>query len=203
MTEVRTSFLPFVIPDTDETEIDAVAETIRSGWLTTGARTREFEDRFAAAVGAKHAMAVNSCTAAMHLALEAVGLRPGDEVLTTPRTFAATAEVVRYFGARRVFVDVDDRCLNLRADLLEGAITDRARAVMPVHVAGLLADLDSSQWISGTVSRGSNTLPAPSRQNMRTARSEVQANDRVVWAGARASRDTGEPPGLVWAQSAE
>src|SRR5690606_35829677 len=101
-----------------------------------------FEAAFAEAVGAKHAVAVNSCTAAMHLALEAVGLGRGDEVITTPYTFAATAEVVRYFDARPVLVDVDAETLNLRPDLIEGAVTERTKAVLPVHVAGLPADLD-------------------------------------------------------------
>ena len=94
---MRDSFLPFALPDTDDSEIDGMAEAIRSGWITTGPKTQQFEAEFAAAVGARHAIAVNSCTAAMHLALEAIGLQRGDEVITTPYTFAATAEVIRYF----------------------------------------------------------------------------------------------------------
>src|SRR5262245_22872290 len=94
---VRETFLPFALPDTDDAEIAEVAEAIRSGWVTTGPKTHRFEVEFAARVGAKYAIAVNSCTAAMHLALEAIGLKPGDEVITSPYTFAATAEVVRYF----------------------------------------------------------------------------------------------------------
>jgi len=109
----RSTFLPFALPDTDETEIAEVADAIRSGWVTTGPKARQFEADFAAFVGARHAVAVNSCTAAMHLALEALGLQAGDLVLTTPLTFAATAEVVRYFGATPVFVDVDPVTLNL------------------------------------------------------------------------------------------
>ena len=106
---MRDSFLSFALPDTDHSEIDSVAETIRSGWVTTGPKTQQFETEFAATVGARHAIAVNSCTAAMHLALEALGLQRGDEVITTPYTFAATAEVIRYFDARPVLVDVDER----------------------------------------------------------------------------------------------
>jgi dTDP-4-amino-4,6-dideoxygalactose transaminase len=136
------AFLPFALPDLDATELAAIAEVLDSGWVTTGAKAHQFEAQFAAAVGATHAVAVNSCTAAMHLALDAIGLKPGDEVITTPYTFAATAEVVRYFDARPVFVDVDDRCLNMRADLLEAAVTSRTRAVIPVHIAGLPADLE-------------------------------------------------------------
>ena len=103
---VRKDFLPFSRPDIEQAEIDEVVGTLRSGWITTGSKTRQFEADFAAYVGATHAVAVNSCTAAMHLALEAVGLQRGDEVITSPYTFAATAEVVRYFDARPVFVDV-------------------------------------------------------------------------------------------------
>jgi dTDP-4-amino-4,6-dideoxygalactose transaminase len=144
----REFFLPFALPDTDDSEIACVVEAIRSGWITTGPKTRLFEAEFAAAVGAKHAIAVNSCTAAMHLALEAIGLERGDEVITTPYTFAATAEVVRYFDARPILVDVDERCLNMRADLLEAAITGRTKAIMPIHIAGLPADLDAIHEVS-------------------------------------------------------
>jgi perosamine synthetase len=138
---MRDTFLPFALPDLDEAEFEQIKESLASGWVTTGPKTRQFEAEFAAAVGAKHAVALNSCTAAMHLALEAIGLRRGDEVITTPYTFAATAEVVRYFDARPVLVDVDPRSLNMRADLLEAAITPRTRAIIPVHIAGLPADL--------------------------------------------------------------
>lgn len=136
-------FLPFAKPDIGADEIEAVQEAIASGWLTTGPKTREFERVFAERVGAKHAIAVNSCTAAMHLALEAMGLQRGDEVITTPYTFAATAEVIRYFDARPVLVDVDPTTLNIRPDLLEGAITEKTRAIIPVHIAGYPADLDA------------------------------------------------------------
>jgi perosamine synthetase len=123
----RSSFLPFALPDTDETEVDEVAATIRSGWLTTGAKTRQFEAEFALFLGARHAVAVNSCTAAMHLALEALGLQPGDLVVTTPLTFAATAEVVRYFGATPLFVDVDPVTLNLDPACLAEVCADLAQ----------------------------------------------------------------------------
>src|SRR5262249_38139204 len=105
----REAFLPFALPDVDDAELTQIKEALESGWVTTGPKTRQFEAEFAACVGATHAIAVNSCTAAMHLALEALGLRRGDEVITTPYTFAATAEVVRYFDARPVLVDVDPR----------------------------------------------------------------------------------------------
>lgn len=140
---MRISFLPFALPDIDETELAEVREALEAGWVTTGLKVRQFESAFAAAVGAKHAIAVNSCTAAMHLALEAIGLQRGDEVITTPYTFAATAEVVRYFDARPVLVDVGAHDLNIHADLIEAAITPRTRAIIPVHIAGLPAELDA------------------------------------------------------------
>ena len=138
---MRASFLPFALPDVGEEEIASVTDSLRSGWLTTGPKTVEFETRFAKAVGAKHAIAVNSCTAAMHLALEASGVGQGDEVITTPYTFAATAEVIRYFDARPVFVDVDARTLNLRPELVSQAVTPRTKAVIAVHVGGYPAEL--------------------------------------------------------------
>lgn len=141
--EKRTAFLPFALPDIGDEELAEMAEAVASGWITTGPKTRAFEAAFAEFVGAKYAIAVNSCTAALHLALEAIGLKAGDEVITTPYTFAATAEVIRYFDARPVFVDVEPDTLNLRADLLEDAITDRTRAIIPIHIAGLAADLDA------------------------------------------------------------
>ncbi|HEV2722480.1 MAG TPA: DegT/DnrJ/EryC1/StrS aminotransferase family protein, partial [Thermoanaerobaculia bacterium] len=139
---VRETFLPFARPDIDGDEIREVSEALRSGWVTTGPKTEQFEREFAVAVGAKHAVAVNSCTAALHLALEAAGVRAGDEVITTPYTFAASAEVIRYFDARPVLVDVDAETLNIRADLIEPAITAKTKAILPVHIAGTAADLD-------------------------------------------------------------
>jgi perosamine synthetase len=140
---VRKDFLPFSRPDIEQAEIDEVVDALHSGWITTGPKTHQFEADFAAYVEAKHAIAVNSCTAAMHLALEAIGLQQGDEVITSPYTFAATAEVVRYFEAKPVFVDVCPADLNLNPDLIEAAITQRTKAIIPVHIAGLPADLDA------------------------------------------------------------
>src|SRR5690606_12580458 len=118
-----------------------VAEVIASGWLTTGPKAREFEAAFAARVGAKHAIAVNSATAAMHLALEACGLQAGDEVITSTMTFAATAEVVRYFNAKPVLVDIEPLTLNLNVEQVADAVTPRTKAIIPVHVGGQAADL--------------------------------------------------------------
>jgi dTDP-4-amino-4,6-dideoxygalactose transaminase len=145
---MRDAFLPFAIPDLGEAELTAIADVLRTGWITTGPKVKEFELRFAEEVGARHAIAVNSCTAAMHVGLEAMGVARGDEVITTPYTFAATAEVIRYLDARPVFVDVDPRCLNLRADGIEQAITPRTKAIIPVHIAGLPADLDDVMTVA-------------------------------------------------------
>src|SRR5689334_1810251 len=103
----RSTHLPYALPDLGPGELDEVKAVLDSGWITTGPKAREFEQAFAEYVGARHAVAVNSCTAAIHLALEAAGVRTGDFVVTTPYTFAATAEVVRYFDAVPVFVDVE------------------------------------------------------------------------------------------------
>jgi len=138
---MRESYLPFALPDIDERELTEVEQALLSGWVTTGPKTHQFEQEFAAAIGARHAIAVNSCTAAMHLALEAVGLQPGDEVITTPLTFAATAEVVRYFDARPVLVDVDAETLNIDTAQIDAAINERTRVIMPVHLAGLPANM--------------------------------------------------------------
>ena len=145
---MREEFLPFAQPDTDQREINAVSQVIASGWLTTGPKTREFEAAFAEYVGAKHAVAVNSATAAMHLALESAGIQEGDEVITTTMTFAATAEVVRYFNAKPVLVDIDANTFNIDVNQIESAITGKTKAIIPVHVAGQAADLDSVQRIA-------------------------------------------------------
>lgn len=136
-------FIPVSIPDVGEAEVDAVVAVLRSGWLTTGARTREFEARFGAAVGGEHCLAVNSCTAALHLALEALGVRRGDEVIVPTMTFAATAEVVQYLGAIPVLVDVRASDHNVDPAAVERAITPRTRAVIPVHFGGVPADVDA------------------------------------------------------------
>lgn len=139
----RVAFLPFAVPHITDAEIDEVIDTLRSGWLTTGPKTKRFEREFAEVVGAPHAIAVNSATAAMHLALDALGLQPGDEVIVPVYTFTATAEVVVYFRARPIFVDVDSVTCNLDPTKLEERITPRTRAIMAVHFAGLPAEMDA------------------------------------------------------------
>jgi len=135
-------FLPFALPDIGEEEINEVVDTIRSGWLTTGPRTRQFEEQFAQLMGGdQYAIAVNSATAGLHLALEAIGIGPGDEVITTAYTFTATAEVIRYLGANPVFLDCNPITLNIDVGKIRAAITPRTRAIIPVHLAGLPCDM--------------------------------------------------------------
>jgi dTDP-4-amino-4,6-dideoxygalactose transaminase len=136
-------FLPFALPDIGDAEINEVIDTLRSGWITTGPKARRFEEDFGAFLGnpGLHCMAVNSATAGLHLALEALGLGPGDEVITTTHTFTATAEVVRYLGADVVLVDIDPTTLCINPELVEAAITPRTKVIMPVHYAGLAADM--------------------------------------------------------------
>src|SRR5213083_795839 len=119
---MRDTFLPFALPTIGEAEIAEVVDTLRSGWLTTGPKTHRFEQEFAAYVGSRHALAVNSATAGLHLALDAVGLRPDDIVFTSPLTFTATAEVVRYFGARPMFADICPDSMNLDPEKLAQAL---------------------------------------------------------------------------------
>lgn len=138
------AFLPFALPDIGEEEIAEVVDSLRSGWLTTGPKAKRFERDFAEFLGGGlEAIAVNSATAGLHLALEAVGIGPGDEVITTPYTFTATAEVIRYLGANPVFVDIDPVTLNIDAAKIEERITDRTRVILPVHFAGLPCNMDA------------------------------------------------------------
>ncbi|HET9324313.1 MAG TPA: DegT/DnrJ/EryC1/StrS family aminotransferase [Gaiellaceae bacterium] len=134
--------LSFQPPAVGEEEIEAVARTIRSGWLTTGPNAAELERRFAEYVGAEHAIAVASGTAAMHLVLVALGIGPGDEVITTPITWPATANVIVHTGATPVFVDVRESDLNIDPELVAGAVTERTKAILPVHLAGQPVELE-------------------------------------------------------------
>jgi dTDP-4-amino-4,6-dideoxygalactose transaminase len=137
------TWLPFALPDITEAEIEEVVATLRSSWITTGPRAKKFEQAFAERVGASHAIAVNSCTAALHLALEALGVRAGDEVILPTLTFAATAEVVHYLGARPVLVDVSTSDHQIDPASVEAHITPRTRAIVPVHFGGQTCDMDA------------------------------------------------------------
>jgi dTDP-4-amino-4,6-dideoxygalactose transaminase len=137
------TFMPFALPDIGEDEIAEVVHSLRSGWVTTGPKTKQFENDFSAFLGGgATSIAVNSATAGLHLALEALGITQGDEVITTPHTFTATAEVIRYLGAHPIFVDIDPNTLNINASQIEAAITPRTRAILPVHFAGLACEMD-------------------------------------------------------------
>jgi len=141
-------FLAFSLPEIGEDEISAVVKTLRSGWLTTGPVTFQFESEFRESVGAGSALAVNSCTAGLHLALAALGIGPGDEVITTPLTFCSTVNVILQTGARPVLADVG-LDLNIDPDSVRRSITSRTRAIIPVHLAGLPCEMDSIWAIAG------------------------------------------------------
>jgi dTDP-4-amino-4,6-dideoxygalactose transaminase len=136
------TFLPFALPDIGEEEISEVVDSLRSGWITTGPKTKKFELDFSNFLDSNlHTIAVNSATAGLHLALEAVGVTEGDEVITTTYTFTSSAEVVRYLGAHPVFVDINPETLNIDINKIETAITSKTKAIMPVHFAGLSCDM--------------------------------------------------------------
>jgi dTDP-4-amino-4,6-dideoxygalactose transaminase len=135
-------FLPFALPEIGEEEIAEVVSALRSGWVTTGPKAKQFEADFAEYLGGGlEAIAVNSATAGLHLGLEALGVGPGDEVITTTHTFTATAEVIRYLGADPVFVDIDPTTLCIDIDEVEAAITPRTKVIIPVHFAGRSANM--------------------------------------------------------------
>jgi dTDP-4-amino-4,6-dideoxygalactose transaminase len=143
MTVPALPFLPFALPEIGDAEIAEVVDTLKSGWVTTGPKAKRFEAAFTEFLGdaSLESIAVNSATAGLHLALEALGIGPGDEVITTTHTFTATAEVVRYLGADVVLVDIDPATLNIDPKAIEAAITPRTKCILPVHYAGLAADM--------------------------------------------------------------
>jgi len=170
--KMKKRFIPFSQPLIGDEEISEVVDTLKSGWLTTGPKTKQFETEFARYIGCRHAIAVSSCTAALHLALDAVGVGADDIVLTTPMTFAATAEVIRYLGAKPVFVDIDEGTMNMSPQLLEDTLSsmsaadrERVKAVVPVHMAGHPCDMDPILDIAGryglrVIEDAAHTMPA-------------------------------------------
>ena len=144
MSNTAPDFLPFHLPLIEQDEIDEVVDCLQSGWLTTGPKVKVFEEEFRQAVGAKYALAVNSGTAALHLCVESAGVGSGDKVITTPFTFTATAEVIRYMGADPVFVDIDDDTLNIDPNAVVSAFENESniKSIIPVHFAGQAADMD-------------------------------------------------------------
>jgi dTDP-4-amino-4,6-dideoxygalactose transaminase len=147
---VRKDFLPFCQPDIGQAEIDEAVDTLRSGWITTGPKTKEFEKRFAQYIGCWHALAVNSCTGGLHVALAAAQIGPGDEVIVPTMTFCATANIVVHLGATPVLVDVEPDTLNIDPRCLEAAISPRTKAVIPVHLYGHPCDMDGIREIART-----------------------------------------------------
>ncbi|MDT8284517.1 MAG: DegT/DnrJ/EryC1/StrS family aminotransferase [Thermovirgaceae bacterium] len=145
---MRNDFLPFARPDISEEAISDVVDSLRSGWITTGPKAIRFERSFGEYVGSPWALAVNSATAGLHLALLAFGIGPGDEVITTPMTFAATVNTIVWVGAKPVLADIDPVTLNIDPSLVEKAVTPRTKAVIPVHFAGRPCDMDAIEVIA-------------------------------------------------------
>lgn len=144
----RDEFLPYCRPYFDDDELNRVADVLKSGWWTKGSVTREFEKVFAEYVGAKYAVAVNSCTAAMHIALVAKGIGEGDEVISTPMTFCSTINTIVHTGAKPVLVDIDSKTGLIDVDKIEAAITEKTKAIVPVHYAGQSCDMDKINAIA-------------------------------------------------------
>jgi dTDP-4-amino-4,6-dideoxygalactose transaminase len=168
---MRDTFLPFHVPQIESEEIESVEDTLRSGWLSTGPKTQVFESEFANFLGTDHAIAVNSCTAALHLALDAVGITNGDEVLVPTMTFAATAAVVTYCGAKPVLVDCEPDTLNIDAQQIPQAATSKTKAVIPVHFAGQPCDMTSITQFAAhhnwaVIEDAAHALPAYYRKAM-------------------------------------
>src|SRR5688572_14185024 len=163
----RETFLPFAVPCIGQEEIDEVVDTLRSGWITTGPKTKQFEREFAAYIGTPTALALNSCTAALHVALHTLGIGPGDEVITTTNTFAASVNVIEHVGAKPVLVDIEPDTMNIDPAAIAQALTERTRAVLPVHFAGHPADLDAIRDAIGPatpiIEDAAHALPAKYR----------------------------------------
>jgi dTDP-4-amino-4,6-dideoxygalactose transaminase len=147
--EIRKEFLPFSRPSIGEREIESVVACMKSGWITTGAVCKRFEDKFCKLTGAGRAIAFQSATAGMHLILTAIGLKQGDEVITPSMTFASTVNMIALQGAKPVFVDIDYGTMNINCDLIEAKITPRTRAIIPVHFAGAPVDMDKVNDLAG------------------------------------------------------
>jgi len=162
----RDDFLPFSRPTIRQVEIDEVVDSLRSGWITTGPKAERFEKDFAAYTGAPEALALSSATGGLHIGLMALGLQPGDEVITTPMTWAATANMVEVLGGKPVFVDIDPETLQIDPAAAAAALTERTVGILPVHFGGASADMDPlldlarrhSLWIFEDAAHGVGTL---------------------------------------------
>ncbi|MDD5413271.1 MAG: aminotransferase class I/II-fold pyridoxal phosphate-dependent enzyme [Smithellaceae bacterium] len=147
--KIRKDFLPFSRPSIGDSEINSVVACLKSGWITTGALCKEFEDKFCGLTGAGQAIALNSATAGMHLMLTAMNLQQGDEVITPSMTFASTINMIALRQAKPVFVDIDYDTLNINCDLIEEKISSKTKAIIPVHFAGVPADMDQINHLAG------------------------------------------------------
>jgi dTDP-4-amino-4,6-dideoxygalactose transaminase len=161
----RATFLPFSPPSISEEEIEAVVDTLRSDWITTGPKTKQFESEFAAYIGSESALALNSCTGGLHIALAALGIGRGDEVITTPTTFACTANVIEHVGATPILADIEPDTMTIDPLKIEAAITQRTKAIMPVHFAGHPAEMDAIMDIAqhhklAVIEDAAHSLPA-------------------------------------------
>ena len=145
---IRNSFLPFALPSIGEEEINEVVDTLKSGWVTTGPKTKRFEEEMKKYLGCKHAIALSSCTAALHLALVALGIKEGDEVITSPVTFPSTANVVIHCGAKPIFADIDKKTLNIDPNKIEQKITKKTKAIIAVDLAGQPCEYDQIRKIA-------------------------------------------------------
>jgi dTDP-4-amino-4,6-dideoxygalactose transaminase len=145
---VRNNFLIFGNPAIEQAEIDEVVASLRSGWLGTGPKVSRFQQDFRDYKGASYAVAVSSCTAALHLSMLVAGLRPGDEVITTPMTFCATVNAIIHAGLTPVLADVDPMTMNIRPEQIKARLTDKTRAILPVHFAGRACDMDAIMGIA-------------------------------------------------------
>ena len=144
----RNNFLPFFRPLIGQEEIEEVVDTLKSDWLTTGPKTHLFEEEFAKYIGCKYAVAVNSCTAALHISLAALGIGKGDEVITSPYTFISAINVILQQGAIPIFVDIKPDTFNINPDLIRGKINDKTKAIMPVHFGGQPCEMDKIMKIA-------------------------------------------------------
>ncbi len=165
---MRSDFLPFSPPCVSVEERDEVIDTLASQWITTGPKTRQFEESFKAFIGADEALALNSCTAGLHVALVVLGIKPGDEVITTPMTFCSTVNVIEHIGARPVLVDVEPDTLCVSPERIAEAVTSRTKCIVPVHYAGHACDMDAIMKLASerqlkVVEDAAHALPAKYR----------------------------------------